>query len=183
MTVTLQSGYGRFTSVLSNPDGSFVVKGVLPGSYSLEALSTLVEGQPKSNGNLIATELGGREVRPMNFQVGTAPAGLLKITVAALAGKITGKFVDAAGRPISGAWLGFVPRDGKQPSYAQTDTDGTFIASVWATGQHQIFVVSTQDEFDALRDPDFLQANRSDYPPVTIAEGDNPPLLIHKPAQ
>jgi hypothetical protein len=73
-----------------------------------------------------------------------------------------------------------VPRDGKQISYAQTDTDGTFTASVWTTGQHQIFVVSTQDEIDNLRDPEFLQSHRSDYPPVTIVEGENPPLLLRK---
>jgi hypothetical protein len=95
--------------------------------------------------------------------------------------KIPGKLVDAAGRPVAGAVIELVSREGIRGG-ARTEADGTFTASVRVTGEHQVFVMAADDRYD-FRDPDFVEAHKSDFPAVSVAEGANRPLLLRLPAK
>jgi protocatechuate 3,4-dioxygenase beta subunit len=183
MTVTLRGDTGTNQSVVSNADGSFVFKGVLPGRYLVDARSAAVDGVPATDGHAIAVQFGGHDVS-WQFDLGAEPAGALKISVAAPVANLTGKLLDAGGRPVSGARILFLPSVDNMRSSGYTKEDGSFTASFLTSGEHRIYVVSADaGQFDYFRDPNFLQSHRNDFPPVQVVEGMNAPLILRVPAQ
>jgi hypothetical protein len=168
MAVTLRRELGETISVVSNADGSFAAKGLLPGHYYLDVRPAKVEGVAPTDGAVVAEQLGSQDVLLQGFDIGAVPPGPLKISLAAPVAKIPGKLVDAAGRPVGGT---------------RTEPDGTFTAIARISGEHQVFVVLGDDRNDSLNDPDFIEAHASDFPKMMVAEGENPPLLLRLPAK
>ena len=105
MEVTLRRDPREPKSVVSNADGSFVVKGLLPGRYLLDVRNAPVDGVPPADRWFVGAQLGARDVSEQSFDMGTAPPGALKISVASPVAKLTGRLLDAAGSPASGSLL------------------------------------------------------------------------------
>jgi hypothetical protein len=62
--------------------------------------------------------------------------------------------------------------------------DGTFTATFLEAGEQRAYLLSSTDDWNQiLRDPDFLEARRSDFPTVQIAESANAPLVLRVPSQ
>ena len=132
----------------------------------------------------IAAQLGGQDVLMDRFDIGNDPAGELRITVAAPVARVTGKLLDTAGRPIGGGRVLFVSRAGgnKTPGFAADD--GTFTAAFLDAGEQRAYLLSPTDDWgQIMRDPDFADARRTDFPAVQIAEGANVPLVLRVPSQ
>jgi hypothetical protein len=177
MAVRLQRSLGDSRSAVSNADGSFVVKGILPGEYFMDVSSVGGEGIAQTDGWVAAEQFGGRDVMGQMFDIGN-DAGALKIRVAAPVAKVTGRLLDAAGQPISGGRVLFLSTDGIWSSGIAGDS-GTFKASFQQAGEQRAYLLLPTDEWNnVMRDPDFLDAHRNDYPTVQIAEGENAPLVL-----
>jgi hypothetical protein len=176
MEVTLRRDPREPKSVVSNADGSFVVKGLLPGRYYLDIRSAPVDGAPAPDRWFVGAQLGARDVSEQMFDIGTAPPGELKISMASPVAKLTGRLLDAAGSPVSGATILFQSSADKMRSYGRTAKDGAFTASFREPGEYRIFVVSGADEL--LNDADFLRSHEGDFPPIRVAEGANAPVVL-----
>lgn len=179
ITVRVLRQLGNETSAVTKEDGSFVLKGLLPGSY----LGVQVEDTSRPGLSTIAAELGGRDVLWEFFDLGLDSPGTLKITMGSPVTKLTGKLLDAAGRPARGGRILFVPREGNAQSLGWVDSNGTFTASLMAAGEYRVYVIGSAEESDSFSDPDFLAAHREDFPPVEIVEGANAPLVLRLPRQ
>jgi hypothetical protein len=184
MAVTLRRTLGESQSVVSNADGTFVLKRILPGQYSLRAGNAGGEDVPQTDGWAISAQFGGQDALTEMFDIGNDPAGKLQITVAAPVAKVTGKLLDAAGQPIGGGRVLFVSRAGGSKTSGFAAEDGTFTASFLEGGEQRIYLLSPTDDWNQiLRDPDFSDARRSDFPAVQIVEGANAPLVLRMPSQ
>ena len=118
-----------------------------------------------------------------NFEIGSAPPGTLKITMASPVAKLDGQLLDEAGHPLSGASILFLSQADHIRSYGFTKEDGSIVATIRTPGTHRIFVLRNSQESESFRDPLFLEAHRNDFPPVKIVEGANPPLTLRMSAQ
>jgi protocatechuate 3,4-dioxygenase beta subunit len=176
MEVTLRREPGEPKTVVSNADGSFVVKGLLPGRYLLDIRNAPVDGAPAPDRWFASAQLGPRDVSQQWFDLGTAPPGELKISMASPVAKLTGKLLDAAGSPVSGATILFQSSADKLRSYGRTAKDGAFTASFRESGEYRVFAVSGADEL--LNDADFLRSHEGDFPPIRVAEGANAPVVL-----
>jgi hypothetical protein len=184
MAVTLRRTLGESKSVVSNADGTFVLKGILPGQYFLSAGNAGGEDVPQTDGWVISPQFGGQDALMDLFDIGNDPAGELKITVAAPVAKVTGKLLDASGQPIAGGRVIFVSRAGGIKTSGFAADHGTFTARFLEAGEQRAYLLSPTDDWNQiLRDPDFPDARRSDFPAVQIAEGANAPLVPRMPSQ
>jgi hypothetical protein len=184
MTVTLRRTLGDIGSAISNANGTFVLKGILPGQYFLQVSNAGGEGVAQTDGLAIAAEFSGQDALTQMFDIGNGPAGELKITVAVPVAKVTGKLLDAAGRPIGGGRVVFVSRAGGVRSSGTARDDGTFTVNFLEAGEQRAYLLSPTDDWNQiLRDPDFPDARRNDFPAVQIAEGANVPLVLRVPSQ
>ena len=172
VSITLRRELGETKSVVSNADGSFVLEGVLPGRHLLDVRRTT------GDGTFVAAQLGTQDVTSQSLDIGTGPTGELKISMAGIEAEVNGRLLDAAGRPVSGASILFLSRAENIDSYGYTKEDGSFTANFRTTGEHRIFVLTSPDERESLRDPLFLQAHENDFAPVRISEGANAPLIL-----
>jgi protocatechuate 3,4-dioxygenase beta subunit len=178
VTIRVRRQLAGETSAVTNEDGSFVLKGLLPGSY----LGVQADDTSRSGLTTIAAQLGDRDVLWEFFDLGMDSPGTLKITMASAVAKLTGKLLDAEGRPVNGGQILFLSSAGVR-SEGWVDSNGTLTASVMAAGEHRVYVIPGPEEYDSFRDPDFLAAHRDDFPPVEIVEGANAPLVLRMPRQ
>ncbi|HEX3746012.1 MAG TPA: carboxypeptidase-like regulatory domain-containing protein [Bryobacteraceae bacterium] len=168
MTVALNGG----RTVRSEADGSFVFKGVLPGHYQVQVYPDLSDRgsawYPQS------AILGERDVLRTGFDVDSEPVGTLRITVGPAA-RMDGKLVGAAGQPVVGVTVCLL--SSQDESTAITHSDGTYRSMVRIPGAYRVYLVSDPGQ---LTDPDYLDAHQNDFPPVRLAAGENPPLVLVK---
>ena len=190
MMINLFSTTGPNVTVRSNEQGNFNLNGLLPGHYSLVVMADFTQATTpgRSRGAYpypVSAILGEKEVLHAGFDLdGTSP-GSLRITLSTLLYIVTGKLLDQAGNPVSGA---VVALDSGQPmgqSWIATDGDGAFRLGLPSVGDFHIYVVADQggNQTDLLRDPDFLKAHERDFAPVHIVEGRNAPLVLRLPAR
>jgi hypothetical protein len=118
------------------------------------------------------------------FDIGNDPVGELKITEAAPVAKLSGKLLDASGQPIAAAHVLFVSRVNGIKTSGYTADDGTFTASFLEGGEQRAYLLSPTDDWNqVIRDPDFLDGRKSDFPAVQVEEGANAPLVLRLSAQ
>jgi hypothetical protein len=98
---------------------------------------------------------------------------------------VTGKLLDQAGNPVSGAVVALDSGRPNVQSWNTTNGDGTFRLGLTSVGDFHVYVVVDQggSQTDLLRDPDFLKAHEHDFAPVHIVEGRNAPLVLRLPAR
>ena len=112
MLISLRRTTGAGITARSEEDGSFVLKGLLPGHYDVQAIpdyfSAAAAGVAVRQSPLqaMSARLGEKEILLKGFDVDSQPVGPLTITL----GKpstISGKIVDTAGQPVAGQMLYF----------------------------------------------------------------------------
>ncbi len=171
--ITLRSMRGQSISTRSSEDGSFVLKGVLPVYYYI---SSVPDPTPALRaGYTLSTRLGDTEVTLGGFDLHPGPPPSLQITLSLRAIEMKGKLVDPAGQPVANATLAFLPDGFKTSAGATTLDDGSFKSIVRRPGEYHVYLVENRLD---LADPDFLEAHKNDFPPITIIDGDNPPLTL-----
>ena len=182
------SGGNRPPSTLSQEDGSFILKGLLPGHYDVQVFPVmkLVKGafDPGALPGAcfpISAQLGEKEVLETGLDLDGSSDGALQITVANYI-KVAGQLLDGSGEPVSGGILlaltsGPEPRPG---GTAIIQADGKFTLMMQHPGDYHIYLSGGQGD---LENPDYLKKHEADFPPLTVAEGANPPLALRLPAQ
>lgn len=191
MRIGVRGGMGSGVTTRSDEDGSFVVKGLLPGHYSIQVRPDLkiVNGEvdPASFRYVpaVSARLGEKEVLRAGFDLDGPPAGPLRITLSSRSFRASGVLLDAAGRPVAGAMVMFMStsRPITQTWPSRTDSKGAFGVSLRAAGEFRVFVAPDQSGTDLLSDPDYIEAHRQDYPPIRLVDGPNPPLTLRMPAK
>jgi hypothetical protein len=162
---------GAFTANSeSKEDGSFVLKGLLPGHYDLQMIPRTMEAFPTS------ARLGDREVLLKGFDIDSQPVGAMKITLSKPIA-VTGTLVNAAGQPLAGQQIVWISDRGG--TAAITDSQGQFKTFFRSPGDYHVYLVHDQED---ASDPDYLAAHAADFPIVTI-RGANPPLVLRSTAK
>ncbi|MGO9096063.1 MAG: carboxypeptidase regulatory-like domain-containing protein [Bryobacteraceae bacterium] len=174
----------------SEEDGSFVLKGLLPGHYFIQVRRDrkFVNGalDPESvqwAGNPVSARLGEKEVLREGFDVDGPPPSPLRITLSSHSINAHGTILDAAGRPVAGAMVMLL--SSRQPitqTWSETDSNGAFWVSSQVAGEFHVFVIADQSQADLLEDCDFIEAHKQDYPPLRLIDGPNPPVTLQVPA-
>jgi protocatechuate 3,4-dioxygenase beta subunit len=190
MMITLFSPTGPSVTVRSNEEGAFNLNGLLPGHYSLLVMADYAQaatpGNPRGvNPYPVSAILDEKEVLQVGFDLGGTPPGPLRITLSTRMYFVTGKLLDQAGNPVSGAVVALDSGRPNVQSWNTTNGDGTFRLGLTSVGDFHVYVVVDQggSQTDLLRDPDFLKAHEHDFAPVHIVEGRNAPLVLRLPAR
>jgi hypothetical protein len=190
MLINLFSMTGVSVTVRSDEQGAFNLNGLLPGHYGLVVMADYAQaatpGRSRgANPYPVSAILGEKEVLQAGFDLdGTSP-GSLRITLTTRFYGVTGKLLDQAGNPVSGAIVALDSGQPKGQSWIATDGNGAFRLALLSVGDFHIYVVTDQgaSQTDLLRDPDFLKAHERDFAPVHIVEGRNAPLVLRLPAR
>ena len=190
MTITLFPTTGPSVTVRSDEQGAFNLRGLLPGHYGLVVMADFTQAAipGRSRGASpfpVSAILGEKDVLPTGFDLDGTPTGPLRIMLSTRMYMVTGKLLDEAGNPVSGAVVALDSAQPRSQSWIVTDGDGAFRLGVTSVGDFHIYVVANQgpSETDLLRDPDFLKAHEQDFAPVHIVEGRNAPLVLRLPAR
>ncbi len=185
MHIRLQPNTGTGASAQPSEDGSFVLKGLLPGHYEIRvapdikmANGTIDFASIARAGYAVSAQLGDLEVLDSGFDLDGPPTAPLRITVSTHVIEIEGKLLDTTGEPISGALL--VAMSGAEGrAVAATEAGGIFRLVLRNPGDYHIYLGGQVD----LNDPDSVKKHESDFPLLKVADGVNPPLLLRVPAQ
>jgi Carboxypeptidase regulatory-like domain len=172
ITLTRRGAVQAQTASLN--DGSFVLRGVPPGRYRVDAVT--VGGRARGR----SARLGDADVSYGNLELKGPHPGLLVIAMSAAMAHAQGDIVDPAGRPLPGHFALFrAVEPGLGPAAsAEADARGHF--SAWLPpGEYRVW--------QAAAVPDGFQDGAADPPPglaqrVTLMDGGNPPLHLAMPA-
>ena len=167
------------------PDGSFVIPGVWPSQYGVQA--TAPPGVVRS------VKFGSREIlqRIFDFDGTDAP---LRVTVAGAPVAITGTVDYSDNRSVAGARVIFVPSGETYVPYppgntgitpiAETDQNGSIVFAYEPPGVYRVYVVEDPDAADQTMDnDDFVRSQEKAFPPVTVTAGENPHLKLVLPSR
>lgn len=180
MRIWLNSMGGGQHSASSNEDGSFVLKGLLPGHYNMQITPDIrvANGavQPRTGISFpVSARLGEKEVLHAGFDLDGPPGAPLRITVTSRRIAISGKLLDAAGNPVSGNLVALPFAGSTSEGMATADTDGTFSFTMRQAGDYRIYLA---DDAGNWNDADYMEAHANDFPPLHVVDGTNPPLTL-----
>jgi hypothetical protein len=183
MYIGLRGMMGPGVSTHSGEDGSFVLKGLLPGHYDMQIIpdrkivnGTIAAG---SSAHPVSARLGEKEVLQTGFDVDGPPAGPLRITVSSHFIEISGKLLDASGTPVAGAQLALTSDGPNGQGWATTDADGGFRFLLQRAGDYHVYLLADQNDWS---DPDYLEKHVDDFPLLRVVDGTNPPVTLRSPA-
>ena len=167
---------GRSTiQTASKEDGTFVLRGLVPGKYQLSAHGT------QTGLSMKAARLGDNEVINGEFELDGRAAGPLNLTMATMGiFRVQGVVLDLGRRPAAGALVWLVPTFSAPRGarmIATTDQEGNF-SIAGPTGEYRLFVAGNPVPFDSFEDPEFQKANERDSRLLTLTDGVNPPLTL-----
>jgi hypothetical protein len=169
VVVGLRSGDGGpVTSTHSNDDGSFTLRGLLPGHYHVDLQATISDSLAGVFiGHPVAVQLGDQEVLHQEFDIDESTAGPLRITLTNARGTLDGKLLDKAGQPVAGAHLMLY---GDWCKFSMTtDAAGSFHYDELFPGEYYIVPAESPNSDDA---------QDAGFPPVHLVEGANPPVVL-----
>jgi protocatechuate 3,4-dioxygenase beta subunit len=181
MSISLRGNMGPGVTARSEEDGSFVLKGLLPGHYGIQAvpdfflaarMSGVAAGKPPILLLATSVRLGEEEVLQKGIEVDSQPLGAMKITLGKPA-TISGKIVDAAGQPVAGQMIYFLSPAGTAGTIS--DAEGAFQALPRVAGEYHVYALPDQS---AAADPDYLKEHEKDFPVVRVVAGENPPIVL-----
>lgn len=115
--IGLRSDYGNVTAAHTEADGSFVVKGLIPGHYTVRVNGRIY---PES------VQYGGAEVRQQGLDLGLDGPKPLTLRVLSVFGWARGAVLDAAGLPIANATIRIQPANGGREWAVSTNRQGEF---------------------------------------------------------
>jgi hypothetical protein len=184
MVVMLRNAWGANASAHTQPDGSFVVKGLLPGHYNIQAMVDYpLNATPTETAGVgIATNplkamLNDQDVLRKGIDIDSEAVGPLQITLGKTI-KLSGMVIDAAGQPVAGTMISLMS-DGDIGG-GTTDAKGEFQSYLRTPGTYRAYVVTDNDQ---QFDPDYLKAHEADFPPIKVVAGENPPLILRYTAK
>ena len=153
-------------------DGSFRIAGVPPGIWDIS-----VTPVPRG-GYIQSMRLGTRDVLTQDMVIGSSTAEPLNIVIGMRGAAVQGD-VEAAGPAVRAVVL-LAPEKkwrGVLSFYriVATDERGHFTIAGVRPGNYDLFAFEELAP-DAIQDPDFLKPFESAALPITLGEGDNPPL-------
>ena len=185
MLIGLHGPAGTLPTVHSEPDGSFVLKGLFPGHYSLrlnpdQSAARLSSAAPAQDAMFpLAARLGDAEILQQGFDIDGPPPSPIRITLGKLI-DVKGKLLDAAGLPVPGAAIAFISGTGQTNGGARSDMEGNFRGFVRRAGDYHVYI---DEDGNSLTNPDYLQEHEKDFPVVHLVSGENPPLVLRLPAK
>jgi hypothetical protein len=170
---------GEGTPAEINPDGTFVLKGLLPGHYNFQATPDMRsrQSQPRTTPppHVVSTTLGDQELKQNGFDLdGTVPKPL-RITVSSQYAVLTGMIVDAKGQAVTNTPVIFVSDQPNKRGYANTDDKGAFRAMLTDAGDYRAYILPDQE---SMNDEDYLAAHKNDFPVIRAFMGDNGPIAL-----
>jgi Carboxypeptidase regulatory-like domain len=171
--VSAQSTTGRSAMVKSNEDGTFVLKGLLPQHYRLQAAPDR-SGTPAmpSMAHMVSAKVGDREIPQSGFDV-DGSAQTIHITATQQFAAFSGTAVDSQGAPLTNTALYFVSSQAALRGFVTTDDKGTFHTALAEAGDYRVYLA-----VDGSRELE----NDGDFPVVHAALGENPPVrLVRNP--
>jgi hypothetical protein len=152
----------------SAPDGSFVLKSVLPEQYDLNAWI------PSASLYLKSIQVGDVDVTDTGLDFTQGVPAQLTLVLSPTAGQIEGAVQDDNQKPVAGATVMLIPeppRRSQKRLYRglASDAKGHFLLSGIAPGDYKLFAWE-EIEPGAHEDPDFLKLFESRGEPVAIKE-------------
>ena len=160
----------------AQPDshGDFVAHGVPPGTCQVRLK------EPDGRYALLPQVRFGDApaIRRDMIQLDDQPTSLLHITVPPPRISLHGSVKGADNRPLTDGlvalWGGTAERYGRGSTLA----DGGFTVEVPLPGEYHVYIVNDVLLSRLLDGPGYLKEHARDYPPVTVVEGQNPPLEL-----
>jgi hypothetical protein len=157
------------------PDGRFVMSNIPPGKYRLR-----INGRPPAGWLLRSVMVNGADASDIAFEVGVSQniEGVV-VTLTDRPAEVSGRFVDAAGKPMpeyvlvvfSADRRSWVPRS-LRTQQVRPDANGTFVAHDLPAGDYFISAVTDLEDGE-WNDPAFLVALAAASPVrITLAEGE-----------
>lgn len=173
MSIVLGGTNGGPMYIPTNDDGTFVLKGMLPDSYLVQAAPAL--RQAIQDVQTVAVRFAGEEVTGrLNFDGGTK--GPLEITVAAMSAEFSARVVDAAGQPLEGAIVTLLGPT-SQPG-AAIGRQGGVIRLTAVPGEYLAAALAGAGDGWAVSDPEFLAAHEKEIRKVKLVPGPNPTVTL-----
>jgi hypothetical protein len=145
-------------------DGSFTLKNVFPGKYSVQ-----VGGLP-DHSYVRAVKSGSQEVDPEGADL-SGGSGTLEIQVSLTAAQLEGTIVGQDEKPLSGATVVLIPESRRESLYRSVtaEADGTFKMYSVAPGKYK--ALAWEDlEPGAHLDPDFVKAYEANAQDLVLGE-------------
>jgi hypothetical protein len=194
--IALRGATGQGQTAHSNEDGTFVLKGLLPGHYDMQILPenrgqagimnpssfplSAKLGSPLSAmlGSPLSAKLGEKEVLRSGFDVDSTPPGVLRIALGKPIG-IAGTVVDPQGQPIAGATLFFRSDQPGGQGVAVAGDSGVFHSTLNAAGDYHVYMAAdVSDLANQGGEDEYLKAHAQDFPVLHVVEGRNPPVTL-----
>jgi len=155
------------------PDGSFDVRGVLPGHYMLDVV------QPQRAGWVLRSiVVDGRDIADLGIEVGESDVNGVAITMTDRPAELSGTLHAADRSPAQELTVVVIPSDrelwkpnSRRIRVVRPGTDGRFIVRDLAPGEYLLGAVIDLD-LDELRDPRILEQIANESVKVTLAEGE-----------
>ena len=181
MTIMVHRSSGGSTSANSAEDGSFTLKGLLPGHYIVSAQPDYQAIRTRDAASIAfpsSARFGEKEVLESGFEVDGTSTGPLQITLKQPI-MIAGQVVDGAGNPVPNAFVAVISQWGPQSSRI-SDAKGTFQFGLRSAGDYRIYAASDQA---LIPDFGYIKVHEKDSQAVRIVEGQNPPIVVRLPAR
>jgi hypothetical protein len=179
MVISVRHNYGPGVSARPEPDGSFVLKGLLPGHYDIQVMPDFSATNDRISAMTypLSIKLADDEVLRKGFDLDGPSPGPLTITV----GKpivVRAHVINAAGQPVPEVTV--LLRSGAESGIGMSDAKGEVRIMLRFPGEYRVY---TPPDQGSVYDPDYLNAHENDSPAVKVVRGDNPPLWVKLPAK
>jgi hypothetical protein len=160
-----------------NDDGTFVLKGIMPGLYTPRVMEV-----PRTGGDrpvqVQSVRYAGREVPGRRIDLDAQDAdATLEITVAEPSAELRVRAIADRAETASTAWIYVVSTSGGN-AYSLILPPEQIHQFMLLPGEYRVFAARDSTYFQAVEDPDFLAAHEKDMPVVRFQAGQNPTVEL-----
>ena len=171
---------GPFQSGDVGPDGAFRIDAVPPSPCYIHLIPH-VEGA-SSQELPISVRIGDKPVRQWQLQFDGGPVEPLHINVLTplLDGGVAPnlRFIDAGGQNVANITMLFAGTRTGYRVVSKTNSAGVCARASLVPDTYRVYATEEDVQYDIFDDPDFLHEHANDFPPVHIASGANPPIVL-----
>src|SRR5262249_28569980 len=152
---------------------------LVPGDYRVEILPILTVPPSALTSNFTnayvkSIRLGGTDVLNGGLHLDSAPNGTMQVVISMNGGAITGRVLDAAGKPVPNTKVVLVPNAPRRErgdlyKFDSTDDSGAYELRGIAPGEYKIFAWERVEE-GAWQDPQFIKLYEDRGTPLRVEE-------------